>query len=51
MNNINQVRDSISSTNSSNLKIGLKKPEGDVKQSEDTEKMLVNNSAIEQLEM
>ena len=48
MNNINQV---ISSTNSSNLKISLKKPEGDVKQSEDTEKMLVNNSAIEQLEM
>ena len=51
VNNINQVRDSICSTNSSNLKINLKKPEGDVKQSEDTEKMLVNNNAIEQLEM
>ena len=51
VNNINQVRDSISSTNSSNLKINLQKPEGDVKQSEDTKKMLVNNRAIEQLEM
>ena len=39
VNNINQVRDSISSTDCSNLKINLKKPEGDEKRSEDSEKL------------
>ena len=48
---INQFRDSITSTDSSNLKINLKKPEGNEKQPEESEKTLVNNSAVEQLEM
>ena len=48
-NNINKVRDSITSIDSINLKINLKKPEKNEKRSEDSEKTLVNNS--EQLEM
>ena len=51
VNSSNQVRDSIASTDSNNLKINLEKLEGDEKRSEDTDKTLVNNSAVEQLEM